>query len=205
MINFGSIYLITNITTNKKYVGQTQNSVAQRFYDHCRDKRSSRYLSSAINKHGKENFKVEEICICSDVFSLNEAETYFIKQYQTLHPLGYNLSLGGHIRGVISDITRQKMSDMKKGKTYTKKIKPNEAQRLAASSQRGGTPVLAIHKKTGEMKFYKTIREAQNDGFSNGDIYRVLRGERNHVKGWFFTRDISKYDNQNGSYLLKSS
>jgi len=199
MTRFGSIYLITNKLDGQQYVGQTENTVQQRFYDHSRDKRSSRYLSSAMIKHGKENFKIEEICVCFDENSLNNAETACIQKFNTLHPNGYNLSLGGHKRGVISELTRKKMSDAKKGKTYTKKIRPDEQQKLNASTSRGGSPVLAINLLTGEQKLYRYVRETEKDGFNNADIYRVLNGQRRHTKNWFFTRDISKYDNQNGS------
>lgn len=81
MKRFGSIYMITNVKTGKQYVGQTTSSVQSRFNNHCRDKRSSRYLSSAIQKHGSVNFIVEELMACFDAESMNDGERKHVKGY----------------------------------------------------------------------------------------------------------------------------
>lgn len=204
MVRFGSIYLITNQLNGLQYVGQTQNSVQQRFYDHSRDHRSSRYLSSAMMKYGKENFSLEELFVAFDENSLNEAETLLISTHNTLYPNGYNLSMGGHKRGIISALTRDRMSKAKKGRTFTKKIRPDQAQKINASRQRGGKPLVAINLVTKEIRHYNYVREVKKDGFHDGDVYRVLRGDRNHAHGWSF-KYVSEYDNQSGSVENKKS
>ena len=67
-----------------------------RFTEHCSDTCSSKCpkLYNAIKKYGKENFKIECLVECNDSF-LDEYETKFIDIYNTLHPNGYNLKLGG--------------------------------------------------------------------------------------------------------------
>ena len=200
---FGSIYMITNLLTNKKYIGQTKNTVLGRFNDHCRDKRSSRYLSSSIQVHGRENFKVEELIVCFNETDLNFMETYFIELYDTLHPSGYNLSKGGHVRGIISEKTREKMRMNKLGKKVKRTKTWSEDSRKNMSLVKGGRPVVATNITTGEIRRYDFISQAEKDGFSNGDIYRVLRGERKTCKGFHFkyVNDI----NQSGSLETKNS
>lgn len=202
MKRFGSIYLITNKLTRKQYVGQTTNTVISRFNDHCRDKRSSRYLSSAIQAHGRENFMVEELIVCFDENSLNEMETHFITQYGTLSPNGYNLSMGGHLRGVVSEATNQRLSQIRRGKKIKRINSWSETSRINKSRAQNGKPIVAENVITGEKKYYDFINQAEKDGFQNGSIYKVLKGQRKTVKGYKFYY----YDaNQSGSEENKDS
>lgn len=188
---FGRIYLITHLKTGKQYVGQTTRSVFSRFNDHCRDKRSSRYLSSAILKHGRTEFTVQELVSCFDEETLNEMETYYIQKYNTIHPLGYNLNLGGHKRGTISEKTRTLMSEAKLGKTQKRTRNWSEESRLNNSKRQGGKAVICENVLTGEIKKYDFINQAVKDGFSNGDIYRVLNGKRATCKGHKFYYELT--------------
>jgi len=97
-IKSGTIYLITNLINNKKYVGQTIQKPEIRFNYHLnyasKDYNISNMpLSRAINKYGKNNFKFEilEECLIDD---LNERESYYIKKYDSFYS-GYNATLGG--------------------------------------------------------------------------------------------------------------
>jgi hypothetical protein len=106
----GQIYVITNIINNKKYIGQTRShrlnknkyrpfGYLGRFKDHINEcnthkKNSCKYLNNALIKYGQNNFKCELIIIC-DINELDNYEKYYIKQYDTLYPNGYNLTNGG--------------------------------------------------------------------------------------------------------------
>jgi len=108
---YGLIYEMTNTSNNMKYVGQTVShrknkdryrpfGIMGRFKDHINEainntkKCQCSYLNNAIRKYGKDTFIVEliEICILSD---LDEREQHFIKERNTIFPLGYNLTTGG--------------------------------------------------------------------------------------------------------------
>ena len=55
-----NIYLITNLINNKQYVGKTVYSLTHRFQGHCTNGTNKNcYLHQAIQKYGKENFKIE--------------------------------------------------------------------------------------------------------------------------------------------------
>lgn len=93
-----SIYLITNLVNNKKYVGFTSKKPQHRWKSHCRfDPKKKTIISTAIFKHGKENFKFEVILQGWDREHVLSMETYFIKEYNTFGNTGYNATLGQNI------------------------------------------------------------------------------------------------------------
>jgi len=117
----GNIYIITNTTTNKQYIGQTVShrknhnkyrpfGYEGRFKDHISEaicntkKKQCNYLNNSIRQYGKEAFKVELITTCNKE-ELDTLEELYIKQYNTLYPNGYNLTKGGKVfRSINPDI-----------------------------------------------------------------------------------------------------
>lgn len=90
------IYCITNLINDKKYIGLTIRPIKFRFTEHCKPSRNKlSVLSNAINKYGKENFKIELLHECSSKEELQTKEEYYIKLYNTMSPSGYNLTSGG--------------------------------------------------------------------------------------------------------------
>lgn len=93
----GFIYKITNKINGKSYIGQTIQSVKERFYQHCATKCSQAVLNMAIhkviNKYGKSNFTIEVIEEVESA-NLNDREKYWIKYYDSYNN-GYNSTEGG--------------------------------------------------------------------------------------------------------------
>ena len=93
----GYIYVITNDINGKQYVGQTTDTLKNRFSDHCKDSNLARCkgrpLYLAMNKYGKEHFSIKEIEECS-FEQLDEREQYWIQKLDT-YKHGYNATLGG--------------------------------------------------------------------------------------------------------------
>ena len=92
----GKIYKITNIKTNKVYIGQTTSKyLSTRWNRHLAEvkKGSVRKLYASIRKHGKESFLLE---IIEEVENnkLEEREIYWIAFYNS-YKQGYNSNLGG--------------------------------------------------------------------------------------------------------------
>lgn len=52
--------------------------------------------------------------------------------------------------------------------------------------------LVARNIKTGKVKHYASVREAEKDGFNAKSIYTVLRGENKTHKGWTFYRTSAK-------------
>jgi len=95
----GRIYKITNLVNGKVYIGQTIRTLKQRWWAHCcklsKTHGGCPILHRAIEKYGKENFKMEEIEQV-DPTVLDEREIYWIRFYDsTNREKGYNLSTGG--------------------------------------------------------------------------------------------------------------
>ena len=98
----GIIYRFTNQINNKQYIGQSINSKNERYNSHkssYKNKNSSEYnspLHRAFRKYGFENFTYEILAKdISDIDTLNQLEIYYINQYNTLIPNGYNVEVGG--------------------------------------------------------------------------------------------------------------
>ncbi len=93
------VYRIVNKVTGKVYIGQTIGSIAVRWQQHCSPSNGNcRLLHRAIKKYGRDNFSISEVVAASSLEDLNNAEAYFIEYYQSVHPDGYNLKLGGDNR-----------------------------------------------------------------------------------------------------------
>lgn len=94
------IYCITCLTTNKKYIGRTINSIQHRFRQHFEDSKkcySQTELHKDMAKYGKKAFKVEELFTYSAdrQKDANKIEQEYIKKYNTAYPNGYNQAVFG--------------------------------------------------------------------------------------------------------------
>lgn len=79
----GCIYLITCLVNGKKYVGQhNKPDPKKRFKKHIwsAENNSSHIIHNAIRLYGKDNFKIEILCICSHA-ALGNMEAYYAEQY----------------------------------------------------------------------------------------------------------------------------
>lgn len=126
-----TIYLRRNSINGKCYVGQTSD-FRQREYDwKCLKYRyANKHINNDRAEFGLENFTVEVLAECETRQEAWELEQYYIKQYNSIYPNGYNLSTGGAgssgvqvsyetklkiseaLKGIqLSDETKQKMSE----------------------------------------------------------------------------------------------
>lgn len=145
------MYKITNEMDGKSYIGQTINSIQERFRVHCSKHSEGKCpkLWNAIQAHGKDNFKIELLWSnpgCS-VEELDAKEMEFIKVYDTLSPNGYNLREGGH--GSRHNVeSRRKISEAKK-KLWDEKgdeIRKKIAERGASEETRRKLSEKSIQK-----------------------------------------------------------
>lgn len=118
------IYKITNKINGKVYIGQTIRSLERRWVEHCQKESFCRLLHRGIQKHGKENFTVEQIDVACDRDELDKKEVYWIKFYDSMNPnKGYNLLGGGNKNHTVSDETRRKLSESGKGRKCPEHVK----------------------------------------------------------------------------------
>ena len=96
-IGIGVIYLITHISQNKFYVGQTMQRLEVRWRGHLSSatKNSRQLIGRAINQFGASDFKIEILSPANTKNELNQLERKWIKKLRTLVPFGYNAAKGG--------------------------------------------------------------------------------------------------------------
>ena len=100
----GYIYCITNLINGKVYIGQTITTVQHRMGQHIAKRRNKNapVIDKAINKYGKENFKIEQLIKIIKPSkkelkdALNIEERFCIDWYESLcGQNGYNVDFGG--------------------------------------------------------------------------------------------------------------
>ena len=176
----GEIYKITNLITNKMYVGQTRSHYLNkgkyrpfgymgRFKSHiCESKsidkhKACRYLNSAFNKYGIENFKCELIITC-EINQLDDYEREYICELNTRYPNGYNLTNGGQKCG------------FEKGKKIIleEEIKPKPITNMILNSN------LKRTEKTKQLISYRLKEYKSNPEIRKDDMKRVQKIHSNN-------------------------
>ena len=98
IVILANIYIIRNTCNNKVYVGQTTQTLEQRFHKHIIDSKvidkAHRPLYQAMQKYGKDNFYIELIEKCN-LKDADDREQYWIKFYNSYGNDGYNATIGG--------------------------------------------------------------------------------------------------------------
>lgn len=152
------IYLVTNLINGKQYVGQTVQDLKKRWQGHQHGS-SCRVLSQAINKYGKDNFKIEVLDKAKTIDDLNTLEIKYINKLNTISPNGYNLQTGGG--------------------SY---IPHEQTKKLTRASQPTNRPVV-----DGNGVIYQSINDAARQlDLSAPHIARVCRAEQPATKNHTF-------------------
>lgn len=124
------IYQLQNLVNGKKYVGSSCNLYA-RLYDHVYNMNHNHghnaHLQAAWNKYGEINFEYSILEYCSPEIRLDR-EQYFIEQIKP----EYNLCLNviGNLNRIVSEETRNKISQTLKAKYAAKEIKAYKQQHV---------------------------------------------------------------------------
>lgn len=146
---FGLIYKISNLITNKFYIGQTTRNIEERISEYKdTEKINNTYLKNSIIKYGFDNFKFEIIDSCSNLLELNYKEIYWIKYYEsTNREKGYNILSGG-VNSYSSIETKEKKSDAHKNTKHSEEwIKKRVAEKGSDEAKKYGRPKTDEEKK----------------------------------------------------------
>jgi len=152
------IYLITNIINSKQYVGITKFSLEERFLQHTK---KGFLLTEAIQKYGEQKFSIELIEEVESAERAYELEIFYIKEYDTKAPHGYNLTDGGD--GIFGwEVTEQYRQECsvrtkqlhmgKKVGMYGKKHSEETKKKMSAASKGKEKPWLVGRKVSEETK-----------------------------------------------------
>ena len=89
---YGYIYKRQNKLNGKIYIGQHKYNKPKLDESY---RGSGKVFLKAVKALGDDAFTMELICIAETKEELNEKEIYYIQEYNSLVPNGYNVSLGG--------------------------------------------------------------------------------------------------------------
>jgi len=189
----GVIYIIKNTVNFKIYIGQTKNTLHNRWNGHLSSfrqflknpiKSRSWALYGAFKKHGLENFVLINFRTCLDS-ELDDIETHYIKTLGSLTPNGYNIRSGGKT-GTHSDESREKMKQAKLGEKNPNFGKPrsNEFKRIL-SIKKSGENHHYFGKKLELEHCEKLSISHKKDGLSEGlPMYMVyIKARSEHYCG----------------------
>lgn len=158
------IYRITNMINGKVYLGQTKNPL-NRWSSHksasLKPEKYRTIISSALSKHGLDNFLFEIIITCKTQEDTDIIEEICINQYNSRdRSLGYNLRPGGEtISGWHhSEETKNKISIANSGprpasqgenNPFFGKHHSDESKQKIAAANYGKSPSEETRKKIG--------------------------------------------------------
>ncbi|MGG1652255.1 GIY-YIG nuclease family protein [Paenibacillus sp. NRS-1775] len=185
------VYKATNKVNNKKYIGQTVQTLEKRKSQHENDHNynSSKHypFSNAIAKYGKENFEWEIIDTATSIEELNDKESYWIKCYEssTEAGKGYNLRANGK-NNFLSEEVKRKIGDAQKGEL-------NHMYGITGSDHHNSKPVLNV---TDNIDYVSLTQCAEIEGLSLRTICAVCLGQ----KGSYFGK-IYRYLDKEGKII----
>lgn len=193
---YGYIYETTNLINGKKYIGQKKSSVflEEKYLG------SGTYLKRAINKYGKEHFKVKLIEECNSKEHLDEREIYWIKYYNAVKSNEYyNQSNGGDHWNLSSDYiaeTNKKYQSKKmKGRIYINRNYDEEklilSEELDLYLQQGW--IRGRSQKSKNNISVKTKEAMSNFNFTNEQKYRMGSSNRGKKLSDETKRKMSNY------------
>lgn len=109
---FNYVYVITNLTDNKQYIGEhSTDNIEDGYFG------SGLYLEHAIKKYGKNNFKYEILEHFNSKQQAFDNQEKYIKKFNTLAPNGYNISPKGGYgkpKSFLNEETKRKISEKNK-------------------------------------------------------------------------------------------
>lgn len=129
------VYRIKSKTSGKSYVGQTRNTVARRWYDHCwRASQKKTVFAKAISKYGADDFEVTTLN-SGPIDTADAREIAAIAEFHCLIPSGYNQLAGGRGAYDVKQSTRDKLSIILKNRKVT------ASARAKSSATKTGKPI----------------------------------------------------------------
>ena len=143
------VYLATNQLNGMQYVGQTVDSLPQRWKEHISEAKSGTtyHFHRAIRKYGADSFSLCILHECETKEEMDFVEIFYIDILVTKSPVGYNLTHGGD--GTLgykhTEEAKRKQSETHRGKKRTK-----ESIRKTADAHRGTKHSEETKKKMSE-------------------------------------------------------
>lgn len=180
------IYIIRNKINDKVYIGQTCNSIRERFLQHTKPsvvkKRGTYKLYNAISKYGKENFYYELLEENIDSDDADNKEIYYIDKYDS-YENGYNSTRGGDSKTIskVQDIILLK-------ELFEKKVSMKEIAKIF------NVNAITIQRTLHSLGFWYRKKLAKNDLLKNRNKTNIEIAKILGVSVATVTRYFKKYN-----------
>lgn len=184
------IYKIVNSVNDKVYVGQTIRTLESRLRRHFDDATKHPHTLNkfhrAINKYGKDKFRIELIDEASTQKELNQKEKFWIRKCNSIDN-GYNTAEGGEGGNTYKGRSAEQMNA-----TKAKLSKANLGRNNGMSNQ-----IKAKNVKTGKEYFFDTLSACLKFlGIANkGVVMNRANGKCNTLwrDEWMFAYEDKEY------------
>lgn len=209
------VYKVTNLLTDKIYIGCTEKSLNSRRSSHLGNSKSSKdshyhhYFKSVIREFGIENFKWE---IVEEIGSREEMyvrEKFWIKELNTIYPSGYNQTEGG-IGGKPCEEVSNKISDTLKEYYKMPSSKDHYKKRTPEFSRECGLKASASRKEKGipwPSGYLMTEEAKSNMKRAKRDLYKCtwlnLKTQEKLVKSFIEMSEITGMHSTTFTHLAK--
>jgi hypothetical protein len=136
------VYKATHKENGKVYIGYTSKTLDKRIYNHfkkstnAKEKAFNQAFKLALRKYGRDAFTWEELFVCETKEDACAKEIEFIKEYNSVVPNGYNMTLGGE-GGIPNEDVKKRISEsLKKFNRDNPKYFVNKYMEKTTSEQR---------------------------------------------------------------------
>jgi group I intron endonuclease len=133
--NISGVYSITNIVTNRVYIGQALNLRKRENRHRCglsNNKHENRHLQNSYNKYGKDNFIFNVLLYC-EPFELTRYEQKLLDIANNTYNIRIS-NVNSNIGIVRSEETKRKIGDSNRGRIFSE-----EARKNMSEAQKGKT------------------------------------------------------------------
>jgi group I intron endonuclease len=192
----GIVYKTTCLVNNHIYIGKSK-------YNNPLYIGSGFILKKAIRKYGKNNFRKEIIEECLSEEYLNNREKYWIKEYNSIFPNGYNLVEGGTGGDTFTNSLRKEQTRIKISKATTGINNPmfgRKKEKAPMFGKRGkdhpafgrtgekspvAKPIIQLSTKNEIIKIWDSAKQIEDElGFDDGNIGLVCKNKRKIANGY---------------------
>lgn len=159
----GYVYITTNLTNNKKYIGlKTSEKFVPTYLG------SGRIIKKAINKYGKDNFSVEILEECESIEDLRDAERKWIKFYNAQSNNDfYNIAEGGQWGNCIDGMNEKELQEYKQhlSESIKKSYQTNPKLKELRAKQRKDMKGKIIVSDETKEKRSKILKQKWDDDY----------------------------------------
>jgi len=172
------IYKTTNLINNKTYIGMHQtNNVDDGYLG------SGVILLKAIKKYNKENFKREILEFCGSYNELIECEKFYVDEKVVMAKDNYNVKTGGQSSGILSDESKNKISNTLKKKYKSGELIPNYNNPYIATDEQKEKISNTLKERYKNVVHHRKGKEPWNKG-KVGVQKSKFKGKKSIHQSW---------------------